>query len=96
MRVHLERLVELEYLAIRHGCLGSAFVYEILFDMDAPEAVAHIGLIEVEKLCAFGKSADMIFGPPVVFAAKSNRATATTMKNKVNGSELTNGVFRHP
>jgi hypothetical protein len=43
-------LVELEYLAIRHGRLGSAFVYEILFDLDAPEAVAHIGLIEVASL----------------------------------------------
>ena len=46
VRVHLERLVELEYLAIRHGRLGSQFVYEILFDLDAPEAVAHVGLIE--------------------------------------------------
>ena len=48
--VHLERLVALEYLALRHGRLGSPFVYEILFDLDAPETVAHIGLIEVEKL----------------------------------------------
>jgi len=48
--VHLERLVALEYLALRHGRLGSAFVYEILFDLDTPEAVAHIGLIEVAKL----------------------------------------------
>ena len=30
VRVHLERLVELEYLAIRHGRMGSQFVYEIL------------------------------------------------------------------
>jgi DNA primase catalytic core len=48
--VHLERLVALEYLALRHGRFGSAFVYEILFDLDAPEAVAHIGLIEVARL----------------------------------------------
>ena len=48
--VHLERLVALEYLALRHGRLGSAFVYEILFDLDAPEAVAHIGLLDVAKL----------------------------------------------
>ena len=47
VRVHLERLVELEYLAIRHGRLGSQFVYEMLLDLDAPEAVAHIGLIDV-------------------------------------------------
>jgi hypothetical protein len=39
-----------EYLAIRHGRLGSQFVYELLLDPNAPEAVAHIGLIDVEKL----------------------------------------------
>jgi DNA primase catalytic core len=50
VRVHLDRLVELEYLAIRHGRLGSQFVYELLLDLDAPEAVAHVGLIDVEKL----------------------------------------------
>jgi DNA primase len=48
--VHLERLVALEYLALRHGRLGSAFVYEILFDLDAPEAIAHVGLIDVAEL----------------------------------------------
>ena len=50
VRVHLERLVELECLAIRHGRLGSQFVYEMLFDADTPEAVAHIGLIDIAKL----------------------------------------------
>jgi DNA primase len=50
VRVHLDRLVELECLAIRHGRLGSQFVYELLLDLDVPEAVAHIGLIDVEKL----------------------------------------------
>jgi hypothetical protein len=48
--VHLERLVALEYLAIRHGRLGSAFVYEILSDLDAPEALMHIGLLNVDQL----------------------------------------------
>jgi hypothetical protein len=48
--VHLERLVALEYLAIRHGRLGSAFVYEILSDLDAPESLMHIGLLDVEQL----------------------------------------------
>jgi len=50
VRVHLERLVELECLAIRHGRLGSQFVYEVMFDTDTPEAVAHVGLIEIAKL----------------------------------------------
>jgi hypothetical protein len=50
VRVHLERLVELEYLATRHARLNNQFLYELLFDVDAPEAVAHVGLIEIEKL----------------------------------------------
>jgi len=50
VRMHLERLVESEYLAIRYGRTGSQFVYEILFDTTTPEAVAHIGLIDIAKL----------------------------------------------
>jgi DNA primase len=50
VRVHLERLVDLEYLAIRHGRIGSQFVYETLFDLDTPETIAHVGLIDVEQL----------------------------------------------
>jgi hypothetical protein len=50
IRVHLERLVELEYLATRHARLNNQFVYETLFDVDAPEAIAHVGLIDVESL----------------------------------------------
>ena len=57
VRTHLERLVELEYLELRHGRLGSSFAYELMVDADAPEALAHIGLIDVEKLrrrCDYG------------------------------------------
>jgi DNA primase len=50
--VHLERLVALEYIALRHGRLGSAFLYELLVDVDATETIAHIGLIDVECLRA--------------------------------------------
>jgi len=50
VRLHLERLVELEYLELRHGRLGSSFVYELMIDANAPEAVAHIGLIDVAEL----------------------------------------------
>jgi len=50
VRVHLERLVELEYLAARHGRCNNQFVYELLVDANAPEAIAHVGLIDVESL----------------------------------------------
>ena len=48
--VHLERLVALEYIALRHGRMGSQFIYEALFDPAIPESIAHIGLIDVEAL----------------------------------------------
>jgi hypothetical protein len=50
VRTHLERLVELEYLELRHGRLGSSFVYELMIDAEAPQHVAHIGLINVDEL----------------------------------------------
>jgi DNA primase catalytic core len=52
VRVHLERLLELEYLELRSGRLGSAFCYELMMDANAPQTVAHIGLIDVETLRA--------------------------------------------
>jgi hypothetical protein len=57
VRVHLERLVELEYLATRHARLNNQFLYEALFDVDTPEAVAHVGLIAVEELEKAGGAA---------------------------------------
>ena len=50
VRVHLERLAQLEYLELRHGRLGGGFVYELMIDADAPAHVAHIGLIDVAEL----------------------------------------------
>ena len=50
VRVHLHRLTELEYLALRRGGNGSRHVYELLVDAAQPGANWHIGLLEVEKL----------------------------------------------
>jgi hypothetical protein len=47
---HLFRLQELEYIAPRFGRMGSTLKYELLVDADEPTAVAHIGLLDVEKL----------------------------------------------
>jgi DNA primase catalytic core len=67
VRAHLERLVELEYLEVRHGRLGSSFVYELMIDAATPEAVAHIGLIDVAELRKKHAYVDRVagFGPGV-------------------------------
>ena len=67
VRLHLDRLVELEILELRHGRLGGSFVYELMIDADAPEHVAHIRLIDVETLrtaCNYGAGV-AVFKPGV-------------------------------
>jgi DNA primase catalytic core len=50
VRVHLERLHELEYVMPRQGRNGLRFEYGILIDPKAADSLAHIGLIDPEKL----------------------------------------------
>ena len=51
LRLHLERLVELDYLVAHRGGFGSRFVYELAFDGNATMSAAQmVGLIDVESL----------------------------------------------
>jgi len=54
VRVHLERLAELDYLALRGGRMGAAMVYECLMDTaEGGGAVVSIGLLETERLAQY-------------------------------------------
>jgi DNA primase catalytic core len=55
LRVHLERLVGLEYLIGRSEGAGGRFTYELLFDGDAAAAVHLSGLIDVASLRQAGQ-----------------------------------------
>jgi hypothetical protein len=51
VRVHMERLVEMEYLLVHRGGRGQSFVYELLYDGKGKDGEPFlIGLIEVDKL----------------------------------------------
>jgi len=50
VRRHLLRLEELEYIMRRYGKQGTGCLYELLMDANEPEGVAHIGLVDTEKL----------------------------------------------
>ena len=52
VRVHLDRLRELEHIAARYGRPGSAFQYELLTDCREQERAGQIGLLAVENLRA--------------------------------------------
>ncbi len=51
LRVHLDRLVQLEYLLVHRGMRGQSFVYELLFDGPAASEAPHLsGLIDVTTI----------------------------------------------
>jgi len=51
LRVHLERLVELEYVTAHREGPGGKYVYELAYEVDADEARAQLaGLIDVDAL----------------------------------------------
>jgi len=51
LKIHLARLVELEYLLVHRGGRGQSFEYELVFDGPADGTASHAsGLIDVEAL----------------------------------------------
>ncbi|MGH8228505.1 MAG: toprim domain-containing protein [Steroidobacteraceae bacterium] len=51
LRVHLGRLVALEYLLVHHGARGQRFVYELAYEGEGKDGQTFLpGLIEVERL----------------------------------------------
>jgi hypothetical protein len=50
VRTHIQKLEDLEYLIKRHGKQGLGCVYELLIDATEPNGVAHVGLLEMDKL----------------------------------------------
>jgi len=64
LRLHIDRLVEMEYLLVHRGGRGQSFVYELLWDGPAEAATPHLsGLIDIATL-----------GAPAVHAYDSNLA----------------------
>jgi hypothetical protein len=63
LRVHLDRLVALEYLLVHRGMRGQSFVYELLFDgPDQTEAPHLSGLIDVPTMARSRGSDPVVAG----------------------------------
>jgi DNA primase len=51
LRLHLDRLVEMEYLLVHRGSRGQSFVYELLYDGEGKQGESFVlGLTLIEKL----------------------------------------------
>jgi len=57
IRLHLQRLEELEYIQRRHGRNGISCVYELMIDCREPEGIAHVGLLDLDQLKKKGRKA---------------------------------------
>ena len=69
VRVHLERLVALEYVFVHRGGNGLRYVYELVFDGDMTSAAAHLpGLIEVAGLTDAATTSNLVASTPDLVA----------------------------
>ena len=75
VRVHLERLVELEYLVTRRAPLNNQLLYEVLMDVNTSETIAHIGLIDVQQLRRRHDYNTRLAGLPGRLAGQNGRLT---------------------
>lgn len=50
VRVHLQRLEDLEYIARRHGRNGISCLYELMIDAREPDGIYHVDLIDPRSL----------------------------------------------
>ena len=79
LRIHLERLIALEYVLVHRGQRGQSFVYELLFDGDAATLAPQMaGLIEVGTSPTVTQFAPvgLKFTPPATeFAGQSEKFT---------------------
>ena len=65
VRVHLERLVALEYVFVHRGGNGLRYVYELVFDGELDSGAAHLpGLIEVAGLKDAATTSDLVASTP--------------------------------
>lgn len=63
LRVHLERLVAMEYLLVHRGSRGQSFVYELVYDGDGSAVPYLSGLIDVATMATSRGSEGQNAGP---------------------------------
>jgi DNA primase len=87
LRVHVERLVELEYLLVHRGSTGQCFVYELLFDGDvALDTPQLIGLLDVAALESAGTTPNL--APPAGDLAPALHPENTPLAPRSQGMPL--------
>jgi DNA primase len=82
LRVHLDRLVAMEYLLVHRGSRGQSFVYELLYDGDGSAAPYLSGLIDVTTMATSRGTEPENAGP----SRPARGVNATTTRNAEIGA----------
>ena len=89
LRVHLERLVDLEYVLVHRGGRGQSFVYELIYDGAGKDGGRFLpGLLDVEKLRAAATTSGHLAG------SEGQLAGGSRGQNGVNAAGSRGGVER--
>jgi hypothetical protein len=96
LRVHLDRLVDMEYLLVHRGGRGQSFVYELLYDGHGKDGDPFlIGLIDVEQLKA-GTTTESTRGEQPALAGSSRGQSgsdaAPAQPSENNGDSTNKGT----
>jgi DNA primase len=87
LRVHLDRLTELEYLLVHRGMRGQSFVYELLFDGQVTGEAPHLsGLIDTATM-ASSRGSPPLFAPSM---RGQNGPNAGTSRSPESAAEPAN------
>jgi len=91
LRVHLGRLVELEYVLVHRGGRGHSFVYELLYDGGGTDGRPHlVGLVDPATLEPHG------YDPNVEGADAGNEASSSPQRAAIEGTSWTAGNVASP
>ena len=89
LRVHLERLVAMEYLLVHRGGRGQSFVYELLYDGDGTLSPHLSGLLDVTTMPASRGNEGSVAGPT---RAQSGPSAGPVREAKTPGKPDASGV----
>ncbi|MGH8702465.1 MAG: hypothetical protein ACREVR_15025, partial [Burkholderiales bacterium] len=94
LRLHLERLVGLEYALVHRGARGQSFVYELLYDGQGQDGRPFVpGLIELERLRATATTANLAGEEAGVAGQSANLAGSTRGQRGPNAGGSRGGAI---
>jgi DNA primase catalytic core len=95
LRLHLKRLIELEYVLVHRGARGQRFVYELLYDGRVGDGVSFVsGLIDAGALQANTTIATSRGETPGLAGPTRGQRAASAGGSRPDGAAATDGAAR--